>query len=489
MPAVCADAPSAAAAATDGAPHAASFRDPSGFVFVRDGIVYRQVQLAYREHFDRLVSSGLLGRLVDEGLLVDHAEAAGPPAGPNAYKILRPTPIDVISYPYEWSFGQLKDAALLTLRVQNRALADGMTLKDATAYNVQYQRGRAIFIDTLSFEAYVEGRPWGAYRQFCQHFLAPLALMACVDVRLGRLLGVHLDGVPLDLASRMLPRRTWLRPGLAMHLHAHAAAQRRYEASSLGRPTLSRSAESTIRPRSHHAPSVTREGLIGILESLARTITKLEWRPAGTEWADYVSTHRYTEQAQDDKRQLVKKWFEALIPVPERVIDLGANTGAYSRLIAASGATVVAVDGDPAAVERNYRRARTEAAGTILPLLVDLTNSGSGAGWNGTERGPLFERVSADFALCLALVHHLAIGNNLPFDRIAAWLSGIAPRLIIEFVPKHDEQVQRLLASRVDVFPEYDAAAFERAFGRYFATERRQNIAGSERTLYQMRRR
>jgi ribosomal protein L11 methylase PrmA len=474
MAAVCADAPSAAVVASDGESHAASFRDPSGFVFVRDGVVYRQVQPAYREHYDRLVSSGLLRRLVDEGLLVDHEDCAVPPAAPGAYKILRPAPIDVISYPYEWSFGQLKDAALLTLRVQKRALGAGMVLKDATASNVQYQRSRPIFIDTLSFEAYAEGRPWSAYRQFCQHFLAPLSLMSGVDVRLGRLLGVHLDGVPLDLASRLLPRRTWLRPGLAMHIHAHAAAQRRYEGGS---PNGSAS-----------SASVSRRGLIGLLESLERTIEKLQWHPAGTEWADYESTHRYSAASNDDKRQLVQGWFHALVPVPARVVDLGANTGVYSRLVAERGATVVSVDGDPAAVELNYRRSATEQAAPILPLLVDLTNLGTGGGWAGTERSPLFERIRADFALCLALVHHLAIGNNVPFDRIAAWLATVAPRLIIEFVPKHDEQVQRLLASRVDVFHEYGAPAFERAFARYFATERRQQLAASDRTLYQMRR-
>ncbi len=474
MAAVC--APSAPSAAADRESHAASFRDPSGFIFVRDGVVYRQVQLAYREHYDRLVSSGLLGLLVRDKLLVRHEECAPDlAAAPGAYKILRPSPIDVISYPYEWSFSQLKDAALLTLRVQAHALEHGMVLKDATAYNVQYQDGRPIFIDTLSFELYESGRPWAAYRQFCQHFLAPLALMAKVDVRLGQLLRVHLDGIPLDLSSRLLPRSTWLRPGFAMHLHAHAAAQRRYAEPSTG-------------GGSQPATTVSRQGLLGILESLQRTISGLEWQPAGTEWADYESTHRYAQTAHDDKRELVKTWFASLLPVPARVVDLGANAGAYSRLIAAGGATVVSVDGDPAAVELNYRRTVAEQTTSLLPLLVDLTNSGSGAGWDGEERSPLFTRVQADVALCLALVHHLAIGNNLPFDRIAAWLARIAPRLIIEFVPKHDEQVQRLLAGRVDVFDDYTATAFERSFARFFATERRQPIAGSDRALYQMRR-
>jgi ribosomal protein L11 methylase PrmA len=480
MAPVCAAAAAPApAVAADVALHTASFRDPSGFLFVRNGVLYRQVQTTYREHYDRLVSSGLLAALVLDESLILHEECDAAPATPGAYKILRPSPIDVISYPYEWSFGQLKAAALCTLHVQARALEHGMVLKDATAYNVQYQRGRPVFIDTLSFETYVEGRPWQAYRQFCQHFLAPLALMAWVDVRLGQSLRVYLDGLPLDLASRLLPRRTWLRPGLGMHIHWHAAAQRWYAASPLptGAPAPSRAAR------------VSRAGLLGILASLERAIEGLQWRPSGTEWADYESTHGYSEAAQSNKRDLVGRWFESMTPAPKRVIDLGANTGVFSRLIASRGASVIAADGDPAAVERNYRSIVAEQNTRILPLFVDLTNPSPGSGWAGEERSPFFSRAQADLALCLALVHHLAIGNNVPLDRMAAWFSTIAPRLIIEFVPKSDPQVQRLLASRHDVFGSYSAEAFEAAFAAYFSIQRRESIAGSERTLYQMQRR
>ena len=474
---MCADAPPAAVGATGGEPHAASFRDPSGFVFLRDGILYRQVQLAYREHYDLFVSSGLFRSLVGDGLLVGHEESAAQPASPGAYKVLQPSPIDVISYPFEWSFGQLKDAALLTLRVQRRALAHGMVLKDASAYNVQYQRGRPIFIDTLSFES-PRGRPavgglWPV--------LSALSRTARADGE-----SRHPPGQAAEHSSRRRAARPGEPPAAAADVAPSGAGDAHPRPRRRAAPLRGRFESNGTQPK--RAASVSRRGLIGIVDSLERTILALEWRPAGTEWADYEATHRYAEASQEDKRRLVKSWFDALVPVPERVVDLGANAGAYSRLIAEGGATVVSVDGDPAAVELNYRRASAETATTILPLLADLTNSGSGVGWDGAERAPLFERVSADFTLCLALVHHLAIGHNVPFDRIARWLAGVAPRLIIEFVPKHDEQVQRLLASRVDVFPDYGAAAFQHAFGRYFATERRQSIAGSERTLYQMRR-
>jgi ribosomal protein L11 methylase PrmA len=476
MPALsAARAGTAAAIASSVKAHTASFRDPSGFVFVRDGVLYRQVQTVYREHYDHLASSGLLGSLVRDGHLVAHEECQAAPAAPGAYKVLRPALVDVISYPFEWSFGQLKDAALLTLRVQARALEAGMTLKDASAYNVQYQNGRPIFIDTLSFERHVAGQAWQGYRQFCQHFLAPLALMSRIDIRLGQLTRVHLDGVPLDLASRLLPRHTWFRPGLAMHLHWHARSQRRYADQTTGGPE-----------RAVSAGRVTSLGMRGILQSLERVIEGLTWDPTGTEWADYESTHRYGEAAHAHKRELVRDWFTMIGPTPRRVIDLGANAGVFSRLVAEKGATVMAVDGDAAAVERNYRRTVADATTGLLPLLADLTNLEAGAGWAGEERLPLFSRTRADLALCLALVHHLAIGNNVPLDRLAGWLRTIAPQLIIEFVPKSDPQVQRLLVSRTDVFSGYTEEAFEAMFERHFVVRRRQPIAGCERTLYHM---
>jgi len=188
---------------------AGSFRDPSGFVFTRQGVVYRQVNAGYRPAYDRLRSSGLSARLVADGRLLPFEEVDVPPPDPGqAYKVLRPEPVPFVSYPYEWCVSQLRDAALLTLAVQKTALEHGMMLKDASAYNVQFLGGRPRFIDHLSFDLYEEGRPWQGYRQFCQHFLAPLALAALVDVRLTQLLRVHLDGVPLDLAARLLPARS-----------------------------------------------------------------------------------------------------------------------------------------------------------------------------------------------------------------------------------------------------------------------------------------
>ena len=224
--------------------HPASFRDPSGFIFLRNGCILRQVNDCYRDHYAALFSSGLYAELVDANLLLPHEEAPLDwSCDSRAYKVLRPEQLAFVSYPYEWSFSQLRDAALVTLEIERRALAKGLTLKDASAYNIQLHEGRPKLIDTLSFARYEAGRPWVAYRQFCQHFLAPLALMSRVDVRLNQLLRIHLDGVPLDLASRLLPWRSRINLSLGLHIHAHARSQQKYAAAATSAskvPTFSR---------------------------------------------------------------------------------------------------------------------------------------------------------------------------------------------------------------------------------------------------------
>ena len=205
-----------------------SFRDPSGFLFTKDGKIYRQINKTYKENYDLLVGSSLLKKLTDNGFLIPHKEVGMNLAQTEqSYKIIQPEKIPFISYPYEWSFSMLKDAALLTLNIQKTALDHDMSLRDATAYNIQFIHGKPILIDTLSFEKFNE-KPWVAYKQFCQHFLAPLALMSYVDVELGKLLREYIDGIPLNLATKFLPFKTKIKPGLLIHLHLHASSQQKH---------------------------------------------------------------------------------------------------------------------------------------------------------------------------------------------------------------------------------------------------------------------
>ncbi len=428
-----------------------SFRDPSGFVFRHEGEIYRQVNQRYREHFDRLTGSGLYEALVKERLLVPHEEVSLSLARtPEAYKILKPAQIPFICYPYEWSFSQFQDAALATLRVHKAAFEKGMVLKDASAYNIQFYQGRATFIDTLSFETYREGAPWVAYRQYCQHFLGPLALMAYRDVRLAQLLRHNIDGIPLDLVSSLLPAKTRLKGALLMHLHLHAKSQARHQDN----------------PSGGKAARVSRAGLQGIIESLESATAALALKSNTGVWSDYYSDTNYSETAAAHKAELVARYIEQA--APDTVWDLGGNVGRYSRLAAERGIFTLSLDLDPAAVELNYRACRKDSVATLLPLVMDLSNPSPDLGWAHQERSSLQSRGPAGLLLALALVHHLAISNNTPLDRVAAYFASLGRQLVIEFVPKGDSQVERLLASREDIFDRYTQEEFERVFGEYF---------------------
>jgi ribosomal protein L11 methylase PrmA len=447
-----------------------SFRDPSGHLFLRDGVIYRQVNQRYREDYEALMESGLYNALVSADLLVAHEEAQIPPDEPDrAFKIIQPRPVAFVSYPYEWCFGQLQDAALATLEIQRIALEHSMILKDASAYNIQFERCRPLLIDTLSFARYREGQTWDGYRQFCQHFLGPLALMAFTDVRLGQLLRIHIDGVPLELTSRLLPLRTRLKPGLFTHIHLHASSQRRFA----GKTNVS---------RRRKMPKLSLQGLVSNLESTTRS---LRWRSSTSEWGRYYEATNYTPGAMRHKSELVAKFMDAIAPTT--VWDLGANTGEFSRLAAQRGAQTVAFDIDPLAVEKNYRACKTEEA-PPLPLLLDLTNPSPSIGWQNRERMSLGSRGPVDLILALALVHHLAIANNVPLPLIANFMASLCRNLIIEFVPKSDSQVQRLLATREDIFADYNRESFEHAFEERFALDEAHSVAESERVMYRMTR-
>ena len=449
-----------------------SFRDPAGYVFRRDGVLFRSIRGPGRPHYDTLMSSGLYEELAAANLLVRHEEVSfGGVAPESGATIIRPEEIPFISYPYEWSFSQLQDAALATLEIEKRALRSGMTLVDASAYNIQFLRGQPVLIDTLSLRRAVEGEPWTAYRQYCQHFLAPLALMSLRDIRLAQLLQVRLDGIPLDLAAALLPLGSRRRPSLLLHIHLHARSQKRYEG---------RDAPAARR-------TISRQARLGLIDSLESGTRKLRWRASGTEWADYYDDTNYSPAGMADKRKAVEEFVAAVRP--RTVWDMGGNVGTFSRIAAKAGAMTVSFDIDPACVERNYLAARAAKETGILPLLMDLTNPSPAVGWENRERMSLLERGPADALLALALIHHLAIGNNVPLEMAARFFARAGHSLLIEFIPKPDSQVKRLLVTREDIFDGYTKEGFERAFEKHFEIRRRIPLADSERALYVMERR
>jgi hypothetical protein len=449
----------------------ASFRDPSGFVVERDGEFLRVVQPAYAEHYKCLFDSGLYEELTGRGLLIPHEEIATE-GFDGAFKVLRPRQLPYVSYPYEWCFSQLKDAALATLAIQKTALSHGMMLKDAPAFNLQFLDGKPVLIDTLSFEK-LRLEPWAAYGQFCRHFLAPLALISLCDPRLGRLSQIHLDGIPLGVATRLLPWRGRLNFWLLVHLYWHAANEQRELPPGAG--AASQAGSGKLRLSS----------LQGLVAGLEAAVKKLRWQPPKTAWATYYASSVTGGKYVEHKQQVVAEFLKSV--QPRSVWDLGANTGLFSRLAADAGAETVSFDADSDCVEINYLQTRKEGGRRLLPLWMDLTNPSPALGWEHRERLSWLERRPPDMTLALGLVHHLAIANNLPLERIRDFFGRLGPWLAVEFVPKEDPNARKLLRVREDIFPGYTRENFEREFSRGFAIQRSAPLQDSPRVLYLMR--
>ena len=303
-----------------------SFRDPDGFLFYRENSIYRQINNSYKDNYDFLITSGLYDRLIRESLLISHEELDLEAEDSNrVYRVIKPEPIPFISYPYEWCFSQLKDAALVTLRIQKIAIGYGMFLKDASSYNIQFAKGKPVFIDTLSFEKYKEGRPWPAYRQFCQHFFAPLSLMSCKDARLNQLLKIYVDGIPLDLASALLPFPARFNLSLFYHVYMHAKSQLYFSGKSVDTANF----------------KLSKTALLGLINSLESGIEKLKYKSQGRRpWSDYYANTNYSEKGLSHKKQLVSEFLD--IASPKITWDLGANTGLFSRI---SGGKGTGIDG------------------------------------------------------------------------------------------------------------------------------------------------
>lgn len=452
----------------------ASFRDPSGFMFKVDGKYYRQVNLAYQKDWDLFISSGLYQQLSKAKALIAHDEMPleMAPLPDKAYKVIKPQQLGFISYPYEWCFNQYKDAAILTLSIARRALEYGMSLKDASAYNIQFHEGRPIFIDSLSFETYEEGMPWVAYKQFCQHFLAPLALMAKTDIRLAGLMRDYIDGVPLDLASKLLPKSSKLNFGLATHIHIHAKSQLKYADQKISQKEVS--------------GKISKQALYNLIDSLLSVVRSLIVKTITTEWADYYQDNNYTESSFEAKRALVAQFVKQVNP--DSVWDLGGNTGEFSRCASELAIPTISFDIDPGAVQQNYDIVKTKKEKHMLPLVLDLTNPSPAIGWHNQERDSFKDRGPADLVMALALIHHMAIANNVPLREVARSFAEFGEHLIIEFVPKQDSQVERLLSSRLDIFPDYTLEGFRQAFSEYYSILEEQPVQGSERTMFLMRR-
>ncbi len=446
-----------------------SFRDPSGYVYQEQGKIYRKIFPCYFSEYNYMIDSGLYDSLVSKKYMIEHKEIDKN----NSDITLLVDKVPFISYPYEWSFDEYKDAALLTLNIVKESLKYNMILKDASAYNIQIKDGQPIFIDTLSFQMYEEGAPWGAYGQFCRHFMAPLLLMSYVDIRSNLLMSNFIDGIPLDFANNMLKNRGGLISKMHVKWHSKSVSKHNDDASN-----------KKVQNK------ITKKSLENMIDMMIRQIEKLSLKKEFTEWDNYYVNTNYDDVSQQDKFNLTEKYIsEIKLKKEDVVFDVGSNDGKYSKVLTKNGNLVVSFDIDHNCVNRNYLINKENKVSNILPLIIDFTNPSASIGFANLERDSFTDRGNAKCVMALAVIHHICISNNITFDMLADWFSKLGEYLIIEFVPKDDSKVQRLLSTRKDIFDNYNNEEFENIFGKYFKMVNKNQIKKSKRVLYLFKRR
>lgn len=452
----------------------ASFRDPSGHVYEQDGRIFRTIADRAAADYGFVRRTGALDRLVERGWIVGATEVDRNllgPIGAAARHVVEHPRLPFVSYPYEWPFAALKAAALLHLDCQIDLLAHDIVLSDASAYNVQFVGARPVFIDLLSLRQYREGEYWTGYRQFCEQFLNPLLLRARLGIAHHAWYRGSPEGIPTEALARLLPWRDRLSWRALTHVFLHARLQRNADAAVV---------EDARRVKARALP---RPALAGMLRGLRNWIAGLEPADRGrTVWADYAATHTYATEEAAAKRRFVAEFAAAVRP--RMLWDLGCNTGTYAEVALEAGAGhAVGFDADTMALDQAFARA---AAGglRLLPLYQDAADPSPDQGWRLRERRGLSRRAAPDALIALALAHHLAIGRNVPLGEVVDWLVGLAPHGVIEFVPKDDPTVQRMLSLREDVFDDYGEPGFRAALARNARVVREEAVSATGRTLY-----
>ncbi len=439
-----------------------SFRDPDAKVFLKDGEIYRRISKNYAKTFEKFINSGLYEKLLSENLIIEHTQIESDDL------IIKPKKV-FISYPWEWCFSQLKDAALATLKIQKIALEYNMSLKDATPYNIQFLKNKPLLIDTSSFEDFKE-KPWVAYRQFCENFLSPLVLIAYTDLSLSSLFLGNINGISLALASKLLPLKTRFNPNLLWHIHIHSKMQNKYSEN-----------------KTKYDVKISKNQFLNIIDNLYDTVLGINLKKYKTEWQEYYSNTNYTEDSFGTKKEIITCFKNKINP--KTVWDFGSNTGIFSRIFSKEGIDVTAFDIDHLAIEKNYLTAKENGEENIFPLIFDISNPSPALGFNNEERKTLTQRAqNVDLILALALIHHLRITYSIPFSYIAKYFAEISKYLIIEFVDKKDSKIQTMLLNREDIFDDYTKENFEKEFGEFYQILEIKPIDGTKRTLYLMER-
>jgi hypothetical protein len=450
-------------------PNLASFRDRDASVVEQDGRVFRGLSRLGAEHWVAFAKTGAFARLSERALIPRTvvAQADTQEIGAEWALVLEHEKIPLISYPYEWTFGMLKDAALAQLDILQELLQDGLILKDGSSYNTQWNGVRPVFIDVGSIMPITGTFLWEGYRQFCHQHLNPLLLQSCLGIEFRPMLRGRIAGISANETARILKRRHLLRPSILANVFLQAHLEGRASAPSA--------------PKIHQTPLAAKVVSANV-RKLRRLISGLTWTPDKTVWTEYGARTHYEGQSLNAKMEFVQTCLSSRLW--GTVWDIGSNDGLFSRMAARYSERVIAIEADGATADRLYNNLKLKGPGNITPLVIDVADASPAQGWQGGECHRLERRIPPDLILSLAVIHHLVIGANLPLQQVMQWLARHNCALIIEYVDRDDLMVQKLLSTRRDVFHDYNSAAFHRALNQYFAVHRSTELPGGTRTLH-----
>lgn len=428
----------------------------------------RRIFPIYFKQYKALRNQGFFNKLFKAGLLIRHEELSVS----TDEIIIQPDQIPFVIYPYEWSFNQFKEAALLTLKLQKYCLLNGFSLKDASSFNVTFHKGKAVFIDTLSIDFYLENSPWRAYKQFVSHFLGPLVLAQYHGTQSLKLMSSFIDGIPIKMLSSMLPLKTKLNPFLYTNVHLLAKFEEKHNEDYQGKSKM---------------VSLSKKDQLNIIDSLYNYIKKLALKEH-SEWGDYYNKINYTDVAFSQKSKIINHWIEQL--KVKTLIDIGGNDGTFVRHINYNIEQALVCDIDNNAVDFNYKTLKINEETYILPFILDVLNPSSAIGFDNNERQSFLDRIKSfapDVTMALAVIHHMTLSGNIPFDMSAKFFASFSKYLIIEFPKREDSWVKRLLNSKGEFenyFDFYDYNNFEHSYLNYFEIIEKIPIENSERLMY-----
>ena len=453
---------------------AGSFRDPAGKIFYHDNQVYRELTEAGKKRFQFLNENNLLKKLIDKEFLIkteiiDSKKSFKLEEESNL--VIKHEKIDFISYPYEWTFDQLKDAAIFHLDLQIFLLEHDAKLIDATAYNIQFKNNKPLFIDVLSIDKYVDGEFWYGHKQFCENFLNPLLLKSKKGIDFNNWFKGNLEGISTSEINNILSWKDYLSYTIFFHVFLLNKID-----------TKSKISPKITQDKSKNLNRLSKNSFLSILKKLNNFIKKLNPKKQASTWDKYSKDNTYDEEESLIKLRIANEFYDK--NNIKSLVDLGCNDGRFSEYAAQRKINVIGFDFDLNALNRAYNKSKKKNL-NFLPLYSDFTNPSSNLGWNDSERKSLNIRGKFEAAIALALIHHLVIAKNIPLEQAVKWLVSFSPIGLIEFVPKEDPTSQIMLSLKGDIFPDYNEKKFEEILSTYKKIKKISKITNSDRKIYE----